>query len=127
MVAGSPVWHVFHARVSAMVSPALAAERLARVFGNGAPAAGAPAFTEAVRPERPCDGVVLLPAVWQPYYHSPLDRPAFFAHGTYETCLPRGETVAVFPLVQPGKDAMLWQADNSPGSQIYPYYEPDES
>src|ERR1700730_18512516 len=65
-VGGSPVWHVFHARVSAMVSPALAADRLVSVFGNGAPAAGAPALTDAVSPERPWDGVVLLPATWQP-------------------------------------------------------------
>src|ERR1700686_2106758 len=57
---------VFHARVSAIVSPGFAADRVGTVFGNGAPAAAAPALTDAVRPERPCDGVVLLPATWQP-------------------------------------------------------------
>src|SRR5271155_2680615 len=57
---------VFQARVSAMVSPGLAADRFATVFGNGAPAAEAPALTDEVRPERPWEGVVLLPTVWQP-------------------------------------------------------------
>src|SRR5476651_711348 len=61
-----PLEQVFHARVSAVVSPALAADKVASVFGNGAPAAGAPALTDRVKPERPCEGVVLLPAVWQP-------------------------------------------------------------
>src|ERR1700733_7561049 len=57
---------VFAARVSAMVSPACAAGKVARVCGNGASAAGAPALTDAVSPDRPWDGVVLLPATWQP-------------------------------------------------------------
>src|ERR1700738_225425 len=49
-----------------MVSPTLPAGRLASVFGNGETAAAAPAFTDAVTPVRPCDGVLLLPATWQP-------------------------------------------------------------
>src|ERR1700686_311528 len=57
---------VFAAGGSAMVSPAFAAGKVATVWGKGASAAGAPALTDAVSPERPCDGVVLLPAMWQP-------------------------------------------------------------
>src|ERR1700730_13892668 len=60
----TPLTQVLAPRVSAMVSPALTAG--IRVFGNGDPAAGAPALTDAVSPERPCDGSVLLPATWQP-------------------------------------------------------------
>src|SRR6266404_3035882 len=49
-----------------VVAPTLAADRLAFVFGNGAPTVVAPALTDAVSPERPWDGVALLPATWQP-------------------------------------------------------------
>src|SRR3979409_1997822 len=49
-----------------MVSPALAAGRLANGLGKRAPAAVAPGLTDAVSPERPCEGAVLLPATWQP-------------------------------------------------------------
>src|SRR5450432_2333956 len=49
-----------------MVSPALAADKLVNVLGNGAPTESAPALTDVVSPERPCEGVVLLPARWQP-------------------------------------------------------------
>jgi len=34
--------------------------------GNASPVVGAPWLTAAVRPERPCEGVFRLPAVWQP-------------------------------------------------------------
>src|SRR6266404_6181840 len=62
----TPLAQVFHARVSAMVSPGLAAGRLDRVLGKGAPAAAAPVFTDTLSPERPWDGVFTVPATWQP-------------------------------------------------------------
>ena len=79
----------------------------------------------------------LVPAVWQPLYHSTPERPAFFAGG-YETCLTRGETVAIFPLAMPGREAMIWQAESGfwfrmaggsigPGVHGVPPLEPQES
>ena len=54
----------------------------------------------------------LVPAVWQssyPTFH-PVhpERWAFFTTGLYEACVPRGETLAVFPTYG---NAMLWQAE----------------
>ncbi len=54
----------------------------------------------------------LVPAVWQSSYpsfepsHPP--RPAFFADGLYKTCVPRNETLAIFPFAG---DSILWQAE----------------
>src|SRR5258708_19992356 len=54
-VAVVTVGQVFHARVSAMVSPALAAGNEATVLGKAPPPTGAPAYTDLVKPARPCD------------------------------------------------------------------------
>src|SRR5258708_13550041 len=78
----TPLAQVFHAGVSAMESPGLAAERLDRGFGNRAPAAVAPAFTDAVSPERPCDGGLTFPPTWQPLQ-------VFVSPGTNSHQLPR--------------------------------------
>ena len=55
----------------------------------------------------------LVPAVWRTSYPSfepthPV-RPAFFADRLYEACVPRGETLAVFPF---GGNSLLWQAES---------------
>jgi hypothetical protein len=72
----------------------------------------------------------LVPAVWQSSYPSfhPTDpeRPAFFTHGLYKTCIPHNATVVTFPFVG---DSMLWQAETgfwfrlaSDGLQPFPKY-----
>jgi hypothetical protein len=56
----------------------------------------------------------LVPAVWRssyPSFHpSHPGRWAFFTDSLYKTCIPRGETVAIFPFGN-GGDSMLWQAE----------------
>jgi hypothetical protein len=56
----------------------------------------------------------LVPAVWHPVYtlfspQTPM-RTAFFADDLYKTCIPRGETLAIFPFGGEG-NSMLWQAE----------------
>ncbi len=57
--------------------------------------------------------LALVPAVWRTTYPSfePVHpvRPAFFADALYKACVPRGETLAVFPF---GGDSLLWQAES---------------
>ena len=55
--------------------------------------------------------VALVPAVWRPIYHAPLERRPFFTAGLYRSCIPEGETIAVFPFGWTG-DSMLWQAES---------------
>lgn len=56
----------------------------------------------------------LVPAAWRTSYPSFApshpERLAFFADGLYKTCIPKGETVAIFPFGGAG-DSMLWQAE----------------
>jgi hypothetical protein len=58
--------------------------------------------------------LALAPAVWHPTFRANVrwkpDRPAFFAESLYKSCIPRGETVAIFPFGYRG-DALLWQAE----------------
>jgi hypothetical protein len=57
--------------------------------------------------------LALVPAVWRTTYPTfePVDphRPAFFADGLYRSCIPRGETVALFPF---GGHSLLLQAES---------------
>jgi hypothetical protein len=57
--------------------------------------------------------LALVPAAWRTTYPSfePLDphRPAFFTHRLYESCVPRGETLALFPF---GGTSLLLQAES---------------
>ena len=56
----------------------------------------------------------IVPNVWRVAYPSfrpsHPDRVAFFTHGDYMTCIPRGGTVVLFPLGNE-IDALLWQAE----------------
>lgn len=57
----------------------------------------------------------LVPAVWQSSFRTPAlwkpDRPAFFTDAAYKTCIPRNETIAIFPFGFFG-DSLLWQAES---------------
>ncbi len=53
----------------------------------------------------------LVPAVWQVDFHQQPERWSFFSDGLYKTCVPRNETLAIFPFGRWG-DAMLWQAES---------------
>jgi len=53
----------------------------------------------------------LAPAPWRGNSILHPTRSAFFTTGAYRTCLPRGETLAVFPYGSFG-DSMLWQAES---------------
>src|SRR5262249_58995168 len=66
----------------------------------------------------------LLPTLWHfpTFGTSTPARPAFFADRLYETCLPRGETIATFS----GGDGALWQAESDfwfrlAGNGLQPY------
>ena len=52
----------------------------------------------------------LVPAFWHTDYRLLPERWPFFTQGQYKECIPRGETVAVFPYGFWG-DSMLWQAE----------------
>jgi hypothetical protein len=52
----------------------------------------------------------VVPAFWHVPYTAVPDRPAFFAQGLFK-CIPRGETVAIFPFGRWG-DSTLWQAES---------------
>jgi hypothetical protein len=52
----------------------------------------------------------LVPAFWQPRFHERPDRPAFFSEARYKTCVPRGETLLIFPFGGGGY-SLLWQAE----------------
>ena len=58
--------------------------------------------------------VALVPAVWRtdyPSYHaSQPARLAFFTDGLYKSCIPRNETLAIFPF-GPGGTSLLSQAE----------------
>jgi hypothetical protein len=58
--------------------------------------------------------VALVPAVWRsdyPSYHaSQPARLAFFTDGLYKSCIPRNETVTIFPFGYNG-DSLLYQAE----------------
>jgi hypothetical protein len=53
----------------------------------------------------------LVPAVWQLSFHERPERWPFFTDGLYKTCIPRNETLAIFPFARWG-DSMLWQAES---------------
>jgi hypothetical protein len=53
----------------------------------------------------------LVPAVWQMPFHELPERWPFFTQDSYKSCIPRNETLAVFPFGRWG-DAMLWQAES---------------
>jgi hypothetical protein len=53
----------------------------------------------------------LVPAVWQVQFHELPERWPFFTQGLYKSCIPRNQTLAVFPFGRWG-DAMLWQAES---------------
>jgi hypothetical protein len=53
----------------------------------------------------------LVPAVTQVKWAQEPQRSAFFTTGAYRQCIPRGETVAIFPFGRWG-DSMLWQAES---------------
>jgi len=52
----------------------------------------------------------LVPAVWQLDWRQHPERWAFFTQGLYKSCIPRDETLAIFPYGRWG-DSMLWQAE----------------
>jgi hypothetical protein len=58
--------------------------------------------------------VALVPAVWRseyPSFHaSQPERLSFFTEGLYKTCIPRNETLAIFPF-GPGGVSLLSQAE----------------
>src|SRR5207247_4481985 len=51
----------------------------------------------------------LVPAVWSVDFAGRPERWPFFTQSLYKLCVPRGETLAVFPFGRWG-DSMLWQA-----------------
>jgi hypothetical protein len=57
-----------------------------------------------------CAVASLLPAVTVRWTGHPL-RPSFFTDNVYEQCIPKGETVVIFPFGRWG-DSMLWQAES---------------
>jgi hypothetical protein len=52
----------------------------------------------------------VVPSVWLGLWHEHPYRPAFFAQGTYRTCLERNDSVLMLPFPN-RSDAMLWQAE----------------
>jgi hypothetical protein len=52
----------------------------------------------------------LVPAFWQLDWRQHPERWAFFTQGLYRSCIPRDETLAIFPYGRWG-DSMLWQAE----------------
>ena len=55
--------------------------------------------------------VALIPPVWSTAYVQEPQRLAFFSDGLYRTCIPRGETLMIFPFARWG-DSLLWQAES---------------
>jgi hypothetical protein len=53
----------------------------------------------------------LVPAVWRADYRLLPERWSFFSEGLYRLCIPKGETVAIFPFGFWGS-SMLWQAES---------------
>jgi hypothetical protein len=53
----------------------------------------------------------LVPAVTQVDWARKPERWSFFMHDVYKQCIPRGETLAIFPFGRWG-DSMLWQAES---------------
>jgi hypothetical protein len=53
----------------------------------------------------------LAPAAWTRDYYTVPERLPFFTQGLYKACIPRGETVAIFPFGFWG-NSMLWQAES---------------
>jgi len=53
----------------------------------------------------------LVPAVWHVDFTGRPERWSFFTQKLYELCVPRGETLAIFPFGRWG-DSMLWQAES---------------
>jgi hypothetical protein len=53
----------------------------------------------------------LVPAGWTAHFTRQPPRPEFFSHGLYKICIPRGETLAIFPYGRFG-DSMLYQAES---------------
>jgi hypothetical protein len=74
--------------------------------------------------------IALTPAAWQGTNEFAPQHPeawAFFDDGLYKSCLPKGETVAIFP---PGHHTMLFQAETDfwfrladNGPQPFPQYQ----
>jgi hypothetical protein len=54
----------------------------------------------------------LVPAVWHSNYRFDPPRPAFFSQGIYKICIPKGETLLIFPFGKYG-DSELWQAESN--------------
>lgn len=54
---------------------------------------------------------VLVPAFWRPDFRSLPQRWPFFTQALYKACIPRNESVVVFPYGFRG-DSMLWQAES---------------
>ena len=55
--------------------------------------------------------VSIFPATWSLSFASRPERPAFFSQKLYKLCIPRGETLLVFPYARFG-DSMLYQAES---------------
>jgi hypothetical protein len=53
----------------------------------------------------------LVPAAWQARYHEHPVRVAFFTDGVYKRCVPRDETITIFPFGG-GFFSLLWQAES---------------
>jgi hypothetical protein len=53
----------------------------------------------------------IFPATWRGGFVTHPVRPEFFAHRLYKICIPRGETLVVFPYGRFG-DSMLYQAES---------------
>jgi hypothetical protein len=56
--------------------------------------------------------VTIVPASWRLDFSAEPLRPEFFAHSLYRLCIPKGETLAVFPFGRWG-DSMVWQAESA--------------
>jgi hypothetical protein len=55
--------------------------------------------------------VSILPATWHVSFASSVQRPGFFSQKLYKLCIPKGETLLVFPYGRFG-DSMLYQAES---------------
>jgi len=72
----------------------------------------------------------LVPAVWHVDFTGRPERWSFFTQKLYELCVPRGETLAIFPFGRWG-DSMLWQAESgfwfrmAEGSMVRDNYPPN--
>ena len=53
----------------------------------------------------------LVPATWHVRFAAAPQRPEFFASKLYKLCIPRDETLAIFPFGRWG-DSMVWQAES---------------